>query len=885
METFQLHLATAVILFTLPWLHATDIAVNEETGMDKFSCLVGKVPCATLDFLFSNLPDCHGHPLNVTIHDGNFKFTFNSTVTNSLFKNCPSVSITGSGADKTSIICGKDVGFSFNGLISVKLANIKFNKCGSIQKHKAIDVASYMDQGTEPLFRIVLYFANCKDVTISNVLLLNHDNAALVVDKIYGSLLIEKSAIFDDQNILPLSVAADVACCDHGKIGENCVMQKHLNFYSNVNGTPLFNMSSYFSLDNSRSVLIAFDEYISNNTISIDNCRFYDAFWDGGLLVSLRNVYNYKSSEVIDNISPLNVNTTENNKDEICPPGYYLTSNGTCQCSFLNDKQQLNGILSCNNDRHAAKIKRGYWAGYRLSKQHPTPKYTNLVTGQCPRHYCSKMKTILQNFLPNISNITILDDLVCSPFNRTGTLCGRCVEGFAVAVNSPYYDCVNCSSWLSKHGWIILILTEYVPFTFLFSILLFFDVDLNSGSISSIILYFQVFDSLNIYSDDNIDQLGDNNKILKGISFLYNIWNLEFFGIFLPPYCISCNFNTMDILAIKYISGYYALLLFMLFTTVFSVVRVNLCGLEKIVRVCCLRLKFFITRQGSIVRGLATVWTLVIAKLTLISGLMLSREDLKGSKASQLALPVAWLQGNMDWGGDEHRVYVIVSFLVLLFFVFVPVSGLLCFPLVQQITRKIHERTGVDLSQYIIYNFIAGFLRLFSKFKPLIDSIQASCRQNCEFFAGLLYCYRFAIIFVFSFTIREETFFFNAAVSMTFVIITLLVQPYREQRDNIVTILCVSNIIFINLISTYLLYYSDTAPDSNYSNMQLLLVLQLILVLLPFAYFMVFAISRSMKKLKACWRQERVEPPAQQYPPIQELPEDGSVSSDHDLSD
>jgi len=243
------------------------------------------------------------------------------------------------------------------------------------------------------------------------------------------------------------------------------------------------------------------------------------------------------------------------------------------------------------------------------------------------------MKTMQQKFLPNVTNITLLNEKVCSPFNRTGTLCGKCVEGFAVAVNSPYYDCVNCSSWLSKYGWIFLIVTEYLPSTVLFIILLFFNVDLNSGSIASIILYFQVFDSLNIYSDDNIGQLEHSDAILKSISFLYNIWNLEFFGNFLPFYCISSNFNTMHILLIKYISGVYAFLLFLLFAFLSGVVYVHACGVGKIVRklgICCTRCKLNITRQGPIIRGLATFWTLVIAKLAYISGLILSLENLSG---------------------------------------------------------------------------------------------------------------------------------------------------------------------------------------------------------------------------------------------------------------
>ena len=262
-----------VVFFALTCLSATDIMVNEKNGIDMLSCLAGKFPCATLDFVFSNLPDCNGHPLNVTIHDGNFKFTLNSIVTNSLFRNCPSVGIIGSGAEKTTVICTDDTGFSFHGLQSVKIANIKFIDCGSIQESKMINVASYVGQYGEPLFRITLYFDNCKDVTLQDVQLVNNKHTALVVNNIYGSFLIEKLAIFDQSTPSPIHV--DVVCCDHGRIDENCIKQRKFS-WTNKNGSPFLNMSSYYSVGKSGRVLLSSNEYISKDIIGANNCRFDD---------------------------------------------------------------------------------------------------------------------------------------------------------------------------------------------------------------------------------------------------------------------------------------------------------------------------------------------------------------------------------------------------------------------------------------------------------------------------------------------------------------------------------------------------------------------------------------------------------------------------------
>ena len=149
--------------------------------------------------------------------------------------------------------------------------------------------------------------------------------------------------------------------------------------------------------------------------------------------------------------------------------------------------QQLDGTLSCDIETFTAKIKHGYWAGYYLSPEHPTPTDSNLVTEQCPRQYCNVKEQDPEIYLPDKNNITLLNELFCTPVNRNGTLCGTCSNDYGVAINSVYFGCINCSH---RHGWIIYALTEYVPSTMLFCLVLFFDIDLQSGTISSIVFIF-----------------------------------------------------------------------------------------------------------------------------------------------------------------------------------------------------------------------------------------------------------------------------------------------------------------------------------------------------------------------------------------------------------
>ena len=473
-----------------------------------------------------------------------------------------------------------------------------------------------------------------------------------------------------------------------------------------------------------------------------------------------------------------------------CPPGYYFDADKsyTCQCSYLNSRQRLDGILSCDSETFTAKIKRGYWAGYHLSSEHPTPTDSNLVTGQCPRHYCNEKEQEI--YLPQRSNITLLNELFCSPVNRNGTLCGRCSNGHSVAINSIYFDCIDCSHWLSRHGWIIYILTEYVPSTLLFFLIIFFDINLHSGTISSVILYFQVYSLLNIYSDGVITPPLYSGGLLKGIKFVYNIWNLEFFGFLLPPYCINKHFNTMDIFMIKYISGFYPFLLFILFIALINLVHVKCCGVDKVAR--CIRngvtrWKFKINRKGSTVNGLATLWTLVFTKVAVMSGLILSWETLSGSEHSNITVRIAWLNGNMQYFGKTHLPYAIPALFVLLFFVIIPTVGLLSYPLVPQIMGLIQERRESNFNNYKYYRIISSIMqRPFTYLMPLIDCFQGSCKARCKFFAGLLFMYRISIVFIFSFTIQVGMLFYHITISLLFIIMTVIFQPYEKHQDSFV---------------------------------------------------------------------------------------------------
>ena len=541
-----------------------------------------------------------------------------------------------------------------------------------------------------------------------------------------------------------------------------------------------------------------------------------------------------------------NVSLTINITLAQCPPGYKWNNDSKkCKCGY----EDWDGIMYCDDLLFPSVLARGSWAGYMLRTNHSIANGNSLVTVKCPSQYCNTLDTPYRRQLPHTANVTIMDHMICGPQNRTGKLCGRCISGNGIAINvrAFKFNCIHCSD--TKYSWLVYISSEFLPLTIFFIIILFFDINLHSGATSSIILYFQVFDALRIVSENEIPPPPGSVGLIRAIQFLYNVWNLQFLGSLLPPYCLADNLNTMDILVINYASGLFPFFLFFI-VYLLKNLSCNCCPeshrlsrLRHYFHKCWYHLKWHIAIEKSILSGLATVWTLTFTKLALISFLILSRTSLNAHTT------VATYQGTLPFIKEGHLPYAIPAIIILIVFVYLPATSLLYYPLIPQLMGKVRRR--IPLDDYIIYTKISWWLeRPFIKLKPIIDCFQGSYRPHREYFAGLLFWYRLAIFMVFAFSTRSDTYFWNIIVSVAFLVILGVVQPFKNSRDNTIMSLSVLNIITISALNIYLLDHYHVSKGSDPVVLQWW---QLVLVMLPFIIIVIYFIWKAMKKVQA-WR-------------------------------
>ena len=237
-----------------------------------------------------------------------------------------------------------------------------------------------------------------------------------------------------------------------------------------------------------------------------------------------------------------NHNVTSNGTSA-CPLGYYC-SNGTCQCLAAP-----RGTISCSED--CLVITNSNCATYNTEK-------SLLQIGKCV--YNCLNTTVLStdtsyHLLP--SDGDYLNATVCSYWNRTGALCGRCLPQQYMTAYSYNFTCMHCHHVI--WNWFRYIMAAYLPLTLFYFIVLFFKVNVASGSLHAVVLGSQMMSIPQLCRDLFMNLDGIPVVAIKVLLSLYGVWNLDFFRPFYSDLCLGIGI--LPTLALDYVIAVYPLLL------------------------------------------------------------------------------------------------------------------------------------------------------------------------------------------------------------------------------------------------------------------------------------------------------------------------------------
>ena len=489
-----------------------------------------------------------------------------------------------------------------------------------------------------------------------------------------------------------------------------------------------------------------------------------------------------------------------------CPPGYMFRLKGKKgECICLSDIVNSDlGICCCNKSTFQAKLSYGYWIGYILNET--LAKEKDLILSFCPFGRCLESKRAYI-VLPNNTNRSILDSLFCGDY-RTGVFCSKCKSNYSTNYHSRTFTC-SPSPNRCQLGWLYYILSELVPVTVFFVIVISFDLRLSSGSINGFLLFMQLSDSLQIQGNGFIKFPYPAKKALEVYFLIIGVFNMNFFEVEELSYCLWDTATTVDLLAFKYVTVTYALGL-----VVAMILVLKYCNLKhfKVIQRCLSKKAMPVSVSNTIIHGLSGFLIICYSEVTKISLLLLTSVRLYTfGNESKLVVSsrVAASDGDLLFFQGKHLVYALPALLVLGVLGLAPPVLLFIYPLCYKLLGLLR----ISESRFIKVLYIMIPLE---KCKPFFDSFQSGFKDDCRFFAGLYFLYR--LITLASFTLVNQSRYFYGLVALQFLVMLALhaiFQPLKQRMYNVVDALLFTNVLLINFLSVKNLVAASHIEDEQ----------------------------------------------------------------------
>ena len=341
-----------------------------------------------------------------------------------------------------------------------------------------------------------------------------------------------------------------------------------------------------------------------------------------------------------------------------CPPGFIQQNlqdekSGPCICSVNTDSEYL-GIRRCNLTSMQAYGTHGIWIGYEKNQ---SENEDSLISSFCTPGFCSVKEDFL---LPSTASREELNERVCND-SRKGVLCGLCKENFSVHMHSLELSCK--SNKYCEWGWIFCILSELLPVTLIFLVIIVFNIPFTSGAINGFIFYCQVINMFHISASDTIPFHPPAQTLKRISSFIYLAYNLMPFVLDELSFCLWKEATALDVLAFSYVTLVYS------FTLVIAVILI----LNKCISRCncrALKNRIFLSLwsnnlQGNIIHGLTAFLILCYAQCTYVSILLLASAKVHHKGLSNSSL-VVYYNGEITWMSSEHLPYAIPALIFIL---------------------------------------------------------------------------------------------------------------------------------------------------------------------------------------------------------------------------
>ena len=473
-----------------------------------------------------------------------------------------------------------------------------------------------------------------------------------------------------------------------------------------------------------------------------------------------------------------------------CVVGFVEHQDQGCVCGS-NDGLPFAGRVVCNKDRNSSRLR---------SIVCITPESSNessIVAGYCPLVVLNK---------PQLLDLTIQDqywtnsDLygyMCSPMNRTGTLCGHCVNGTAINIHSVIYQCIP-ESHCGELAWLWYVLGELGPLTVLFVVIIVFRPKLISPSMNAFLLLAQVYSMPNILAET---KLGFSAVFSHNVDWpvyiqqvIYGMFNLQLSWVVSPILCLGPGTNILTVFVLQYLTALYPLFLCVVFLVVLELHHYNcrpLVWLTKPIASCCIRFQYGCKLGASLIDCLASLFVLSFIKISNVSAFLLLAVPLISVDGKVLRY-VLYYDGSITMFGHQHVPYAVLALCMLTMFTWFPVAFLVLYQ--SKHFQKCLQRCHLQRPQ------LTMFVELFQGgFK---DGTNGD--KDLRFFAGVYFFIR-AIVALLATSSSAYLLmpFLSIIISVAFATTFFILKPYKNNFYNHLDGLALLYLAIVIALNTY----------------------------------------------------------------------------------
>ena len=393
-----------------------------------------------------------------------------------------------------------------------------------------------------------------------------------------------------------------------------------------------------------------------------------------------------------------------------------------------------------------------------------------------------------QDIYHEISDKEHLNEYMCGRFNRTGVSCSKCAKGLSPLILSYNLSCIKCTD--GHKNWWKFAVVGFVPLTFFYFFVVFFNINVTSSRLHGFIIFSQVLSTppLMRFMLLNIEDRPHALKAVKILEPFYSLWNFDPLCSILPDICL--HVSTLEAFALEACVAVYPLILIC-----FSYFLIELYDQNVRLLVFIWRPFRFIFRQfrenwdirTSVIDSFSTFFLLSYVKiLSVCTDLMASTpvHELHSNKTYYRL----YYDANIKFGDKYHIPFLALSLVLFLLFIVIPTLVLMLYPF------RLFQKC---LSYFSIqWHFLHAFVDSFQGcYKDGTDEGTYDLRWLSSY--GLLLRFGMCIIF----TLTLSSMFFIYAVILIVVVIILLInfQPYKTS----VTHYTVIDSFFLILLSLF----------------------------------------------------------------------------------